>query len=152
MTSSLSDGQTSFLSQMTQRTALSDSQFRRICQLIYQRAGIVLADHKRDMVYNRLVRRLRVLGIADFGHYLSLLEADQNSPEWQAFINSLTTNLTAFFREGTISRCSPNTHVVAVVNIVSGVRRRRPEKNRTVLRSRLLIRWASYRGAGEFCQ
>lgn len=100
MTSSLSDGQTSFLSQMTQRLALSDSQFRRICQLIYQRAGIVLADHKRDMVYNRLVRRLRVLGIADFGHYLSLLEADQNSPEWQAFINSLTTNLTAFFREG----------------------------------------------------
>ncbi|EGC94791.1 chemotaxis methyltransferase CheR [Escherichia fergusonii ECD227] len=85
---------------MTQRLALSDSQFRRICQLIYQRAGIVLADHKRDMVYNRLVRRLRVLGIADFGHYLSLLEADQNSPEWQAFINSLTTNLTAFFREG----------------------------------------------------
>ncbi|HAJ6528247.1 TPA: protein-glutamate O-methyltransferase CheR [Escherichia fergusonii] len=100
MTSSLSDGKTSFLSQMTQRLALSDSQFRRICQLIYQRAGIVLADHKRDMVYNRLVRRLRVLGIADFGHYLSLLEADQNSPEWQAFINSLTTNLTAFFREG----------------------------------------------------
>ncbi|QLM89273.1 protein-glutamate O-methyltransferase CheR [Escherichia fergusonii] len=100
MTSSLSDGQTSFLSQITQRLALSDSQFRRICQLIYQRAGIVLADHKRDMVYNRLVRRLRVLGIADFGHYLSLLEADQNSPEWQAFINSLTTNLTAFFREG----------------------------------------------------
>lgn len=100
MTSSLSDGQTSFLSQMTQRLALSDSQFRRICQLIYQRAGIVLADHKRDMVYNRLVRRLRGLGIADFGHYLSLLEADQNSPEWQAFINSLTTNLTAFFREG----------------------------------------------------
>ena len=100
MTSSLSDGQTSFLSQMTQSLALSDSQFRRICQLIYQRAGIVLADHKRDMVYNRLVRRLRVLGIADFGHYLSLLEADQNSPEWQAFINSLTTNLTAFFREG----------------------------------------------------
>ncbi|NVP67378.1 protein-glutamate O-methyltransferase CheR [Escherichia fergusonii] len=100
MTSSLSDGQTSFLSQLTQRLALSDSQFRRICQLIYQRAGIVLADHKRDMVYNRLVRRLRGLGIADFGHYLSLLEADQNSPEWQAFINSLTTNLTAFFREG----------------------------------------------------
>lgn len=100
MTSSLPDGQTSFLSQMTQGLALSDSQFRRICQLIYQRAGIVLADHKRDMVYNRLVRRLRVLGIADFGHYLSLLEADQNSPEWQAFINSLTTNLTAFFREG----------------------------------------------------
>ena len=28
-----------------------------------------------------------------------MLEANQNSAEWQAFINSLTTNLTAFFRE-----------------------------------------------------
>ena len=50
MTSSLPTGQTSLLLQMTQRLALSDAHFRRICQLIYQRAGIVLADHKRDMV------------------------------------------------------------------------------------------------------
>jgi chemotaxis protein methyltransferase CheR len=84
---------------MTQRLALSDAQFHRICQLIYQRAGIVLADHKRDMVYNRLVRRLRQLGLNDFGRYLAMLEANQDNAEWQAFINSLTTNLTAFFRE-----------------------------------------------------
>ncbi len=84
---------------LAQRLALSDSHFRRICQLIYQRAGIVLADHKRDMVYNRLVRRLRLLGITDFGPYIQRLEQDPDSPEWQAFINSLTTNLTAFFRE-----------------------------------------------------
>jgi len=81
--------------QFPQRLALSDAHFRRICQLIYQRAGIVLADHKRDMVYNRLVRRLRTLGLDDFGRYLSMLEANQSSAEWQAFINSLTTNLTA---------------------------------------------------------
>ena len=63
MTSSMPTGQTSSLmQQMTQRLALSDAHFRRICQLIYQRAGIVLADHKRDMVYNRLVRRLRCFG------------------------------------------------------------------------------------------
>jgi len=85
---------------MTQRLPLSDAHFRRICQLIYQRAGIVLADHKRDMVYNRLVRRLRLLGLDDFGRYLGMLEANSSSAEWQAFINSLTTNLTAFFREG----------------------------------------------------
>lgn len=99
MTSSLPCGQTSLLLQMTERLALSDAHFRRISQLIYQRAGIVLADHKRDMVYNRLVRRLRSLGLTDFGHYLNLLESNQHSGEWQAFINSLTTNLTAFFRE-----------------------------------------------------
>ncbi|WP_158784806.1 protein-glutamate O-methyltransferase CheR [Pantoea sp. BAV 3049] len=87
------------LAQMVQRLPLSDTHFKRISQLIYQRAGIVLADHKREMVYNRLVRRLRMLGIDDFGRYLALLENDINSPEWQAFVNSLTTNLTAFFRE-----------------------------------------------------
>ena len=93
-------GQSSLLQQMTQRLPLSDVHFRRICQLIYQRAGIVLASHKRDMVYNRLVRRLRLLGLDDFGDYLSMLEANASDAEWQAFINALTTNLTAFFREG----------------------------------------------------
>ena len=89
----------SILTQMIQRLPLSDIHFRRICQLIYQRAGIVLAEHKREMVYNRLVRRLRLLNISDFGQYLALLESDPNSAEWQAFVNALTTNLTAFFRE-----------------------------------------------------
>ncbi|AHG22033.1 chemotaxis protein CheR [Chania multitudinisentens RB-25] len=90
---------TSLLAQMVQRLPLSDLHFRKISQLIYQRAGIVLAEHKREMVYNRLVRRLRLLGLQDFGDYLALLESDANSAEWQAFINALTTNLTAFFRE-----------------------------------------------------
>lgn len=99
MTSLPPNGQTSLLFQMTQRLALSDMHFRRICQQIYQRAGIVLAEHKKDMVYNRLVRRLRALGFDDFDRYLNMLEANPNGAEWQAFINALTTNLTAFFRE-----------------------------------------------------
>lgn len=99
MTSTLPDGHSSLLAQMTPRLTLSAAQFQRISQLIYRRAGIVLADRKRDMVYNRLVRRLRQLGVADFGRYLARLEAEPQSAEWQAFINALTTNLTAFFRE-----------------------------------------------------
>lgn len=95
----MSADNTSIMAQMIQRLPLSDTHFRRISELIYQRAGIVLADHKREMVYNRLVRRLRILGLNDFGSYMALLENDSNSPEWQAFINALTTNLTAFFRE-----------------------------------------------------
>ncbi|WP_439291695.1 MULTISPECIES: protein-glutamate O-methyltransferase CheR [Rahnella] len=97
--SPMSADNTSIMAQMIQRLPLSDTHFRRISELIYQRAGIVLADHKREMVYNRLVRRLRILGLNDFGSYMVLLENDSNSPEWQAFINALTTNLTAFFRE-----------------------------------------------------
>lgn len=73
--------------------------FDRVRQLIYERAGISLGGHKREMVYGRLVRRLRALGLHDFRAYLDQLEAHPESPEWQAFVNALTTNLTAFFRE-----------------------------------------------------
>ncbi|MFU2317767.1 protein-glutamate O-methyltransferase CheR [Rahnella sp. PCH160] len=97
--SPMSTDNSSIMAQMIQRLPLSDTHFRRISELIYQRAGIVLADHKREMVYNRLVRRLRILGLNDFSSYMALLESDSNSAEWQAFINALTTNLTAFFRE-----------------------------------------------------
>ncbi|RAW06718.1 chemotaxis protein CheR [Halomonas elongata] len=78
---------------------LTDADFARIRQLIYQRAGIVLAEHKREMVYSRLAKRLRHHGLVRFADYLSRLEGNQASPEWEAFTNALTTNLTAFFRE-----------------------------------------------------
>ncbi|MDL4860898.1 CheR family methyltransferase [Halomonas elongata] len=78
---------------------LTDADFARIRQLIYLRAGIVLAEHKREMVYSRLAKRLRHHGLVRFADYLSRLEGNQASPEWEAFTNALTTNLTAFFRE-----------------------------------------------------
>lgn len=76
---------------------LHDRDFRRIVALIRARAGIHLGEHKRDMVYSRLARRLRMLGLTDFHAYLDLVEDDE--AEAQAFVNALTTNLTAFFRE-----------------------------------------------------
>ena len=75
-----------------------DRDFRRVADLIRQRAGIALADGKRDMVYGRLSRRLRALGLRSFKDYLDQLERD-GGDEWQAFTNALTTNLTSFFRE-----------------------------------------------------
>ncbi len=122
-------GSTSILSQMVERLPLSDTHFRRISQLIYQRAGIVLADHKREMVYNRLVRRLRLLGINDFGQYLALLESDPNSSEWQAFVNALTTNLTAFFVRRITFLFWLSMPVNDQVVIVSGVQLHRRGKN-----------------------
>ncbi len=72
--------------------------FERVRKLIYGRAGISLSPSKREMVYSRLGRRLRALGLSDFSAYLLLLE-NGDGTEWEAFTNSLTTNLTAFFRE-----------------------------------------------------
>lgn len=73
--------------------------FARIRALIHLRAGISLSDHKRDMAYSRLARRLRAVNMDTFKQYLDQLEAQPNSAEWEAFTNALTTNLTAFFRE-----------------------------------------------------
>ncbi len=75
------------------------SDFERVRALIYQRAGISLADSKQEMVYSRLARRLRATGIQSFVRYLDDLEAGRMATEWEAFTNALTTNLTSFFRE-----------------------------------------------------
>ena len=72
--------------------------FERVSRLIYEHAGISLKPSKQDMVYSRLARRLRATGVDNFRDYLALLESD-NTDEWEAFVNSLTTNLTSFFRE-----------------------------------------------------
>ncbi len=72
--------------------------FERIRKLIYDRAGISLSVAKQDMVYSRVVRRLRATGMRTFAEYLSRLERG-DPVELEAFTNSLTTNLTAFFRE-----------------------------------------------------
>lgn len=72
--------------------------FERIRSMIHARAGISLAPSKKTMVYSRLSRRLRELGLRDFESYLALL-GDDDSSEWTGFTNALTTNLTSFFRE-----------------------------------------------------
>jgi chemotaxis protein methyltransferase CheR len=76
----------------------SDADFTRIKALIYKKAGISLHDGKHAMVYSRVSRRLRDTGHSSFKTYLDWLE-QHDGPEWQEFINALTTNLTAFFRE-----------------------------------------------------
>lgn len=78
--------------------AWTDADFDRVQALIYQRAGISLHDGKHAMVYSRLSRRLRDTGHQSFKDYLGWLET-HDGPEWQEFVNALTTNLTSFFRE-----------------------------------------------------
>ncbi len=76
------------------------SDFESVRKRLSTHAGIVLSDIKQDMVYNRLVRRLRILGIDNIKDYLAVLDNPATAKEeFIHFINSLTTNLTAFFRE-----------------------------------------------------
>ncbi|ARP81424.1 chemotaxis protein CheR [Bordetella genomosp. 8] len=85
--------------QVERQFEFREADFSRVRRMIHERAGISLGTHKREMVYSRLARRLRSLGGADFASYLDRLESSPADPEWEEFVNALTTNLTAFFRE-----------------------------------------------------
>jgi chemotaxis protein methyltransferase CheR len=74
---------------------LQDFEFVRT--LLKQHTGISLSESKRGMVYSRLARRLRATGQRNFRDYLQALR--HGTPEWEQFVNALTTNLTYFYRE-----------------------------------------------------
>jgi chemotaxis protein methyltransferase CheR len=78
--------------------AFSKGDFEFLAALAYRRAGISLSDSKRNLVYGRLSRRLRALGLTSFGEYRQHLEGGDGS-EIERFINSISTNHTKFFRE-----------------------------------------------------
>lgn len=76
----------------------TDNDFDFIKQIVGDHTGIVLSDVKRNMVYGRLSRRLRALGLGEFRDYCDLIRSDDET-ELVNFINAITTNLTSFFRE-----------------------------------------------------
>lgn len=79
--------------------ALHDSDFNKIAAFVRARTGIVLSDKKRDLVYSRLVRRLRALRLDSFTAYCDYLDGPDGDQEHGSLINAITTNLTGFFRE-----------------------------------------------------
>jgi len=76
---------------------MKPADFEFIQNLAYQETGILLPEKKKHMVYSRLCRRLRHLRLTNFTQYCQLIQQDQR--ELINFVNALTTNLTAFFRE-----------------------------------------------------
>lgn len=73
--------------------------FETVRKTLYKLAGISLNDGKSDLVYGRLARRLRSLRINRVSDYLDYINSASGENEVVHFINALTTNLTAFFRE-----------------------------------------------------
>jgi chemotaxis protein methyltransferase CheR len=72
--------------------------FEALRKLVKEITGINLSDQKRELVYGRLARRLRVLRLRTFAEYRDLLASD-GGREIGEFCNAITTNLTSFFRE-----------------------------------------------------
>jgi chemotaxis protein methyltransferase CheR len=78
---------------------MTNSDFRQIAAMLHADAGIHLAEAKATLVYSRLAKRLRVLGLQSFRDYCTLVENSDGIDERQKMLAALTTNVTRFFRE-----------------------------------------------------
>jgi len=83
---------------MAKEFDFSDKDFQRVKKLVLEHTGICLSDIKHDMMYSRLAKRLRSLHLDSFSDYIDLIESGDDK-ELGNFTNSVTTNLTSFFRE-----------------------------------------------------
>ena len=77
---------------------LGDGDFQFLRAFVYRHCGIALSEQKHQLVQGRLLRRLRALGLKDFGAYCELLRSDPDS-ELGELASAISTNVTAFFRE-----------------------------------------------------
>ncbi len=76
-----------------------DQDFEFLANLLYEKTGIVLNEKKKEMMYGRLVRRLRALDIKSFADYCDYLRGSSGNVELGFTLNAITTNTTNFFRE-----------------------------------------------------
>lgn len=70
-----------------------------IAAMIYSDAGIALNETKASLVYSRLSKRLRQIGLRSFREYCELVGSASGADERREMLSFLTTNFTRFFRE-----------------------------------------------------
>ena len=79
---------------------VSDAQLARYATLIYARTGIRVSPQKKTLLSNRLRRRIRPTGMKNFEEYYQHLKRlPPHDPEWDAFIQEITTHETYLFRD-----------------------------------------------------
>jgi chemotaxis protein methyltransferase CheR len=78
---------------------LKDIDYERISRLVYEQCGINLHEGKKELVKARLGKRLREGNFKSFGEYYRYVTTDDGTSELIMMIDSLSTNLTYFFRE-----------------------------------------------------
>ena len=76
----------------------SDKDFNFLREFVKEQTGINLSDSKRELVYGRLAKRLRILKLGGFSEYCERLRGGDDT-ETVSLVDSITTNLTSFFRE-----------------------------------------------------
>ncbi len=82
--------------------SMTGGDFAKIASIMHRETGIALLENKANLVYSRLAKRLRLLGLKTFEDYCNLIEGQSGAnggAERDAMIAALTTNVTRFFRE-----------------------------------------------------
>jgi len=79
--------------------AFGAHEFSTIAEIMRASTGVSMPPEKQELVYARLSKRLRALGLKDFAAYVALLQSPRGAEEMQNLVNRLTTNLTRFYRE-----------------------------------------------------
>ena len=82
-----------------QDVVLSEKDFRHISDLVYEHCGINLHEGKKELVRARLAKRLREGRFRTFSEYIRHVLDDPTGREFSILVDSLSTNLTKFFRE-----------------------------------------------------
>lgn len=70
-----------------------------ISDIMKNDTGIVLSEAKANLVYSRLAKRIRKLGLTGFDEYCALVKTPEGAKERKEMMAALTTNVTSFFRE-----------------------------------------------------
>ncbi len=78
---------------------LSDSDFEKFSDLVYQKTGINLHYGKKQLLQSRANKILRKRGISSYREYFQIIVEDKSQQELHEFINLISTNVTHFFRE-----------------------------------------------------
>ena len=78
---------------------ISDSEFTRLRDLIYQRFGINLTEQKRSLLVGRLQKLMRQLNLSTFSAYFEHLDNDKTEAGLSKLVDLISTNHTYFNRE-----------------------------------------------------
>ena len=89
---------------MAEAAPISEEEFRRLCEFLYRRTGMVFTEAKRYYVERRVTERMAATGSTSFGSYFACLRSDLRG-EIEQFINAFTVNETYFYREDHQLRC-----------------------------------------------
>lgn len=88
------------MSQLSATSQVTDDQMRRYAKMIYDVAGIEISPAKKQLLSNRIRRRLKQTGIVDFEEYFKYLSKLPTShEEWDGFLQEVTTHETYLFRD-----------------------------------------------------